>query len=82
MELDFTKKILEMFASRPGPKSGAQTPSKPEERKKGSSKNEPGSAGTSPDSKEKSKKILKKLSLNSKIFLEIGFAIRLKLIRI
>jgi len=60
MELDFTKKILEMFASRPGPKSGAQTPSKPEERKKGSSKNEPGSAGTSPDSKEKSKKILKR----------------------
>lgn len=32
-------------ASRPGPKSGAQTPSKPSERKKGSSKNEPGSAG-------------------------------------
>ncbi len=60
MELDFTKKILEMFASRPGPKSGAQTPSKPEERKKGSSKNEPGSAGTSPNSKEKSKKILKR----------------------
>jgi hypothetical protein len=60
MELDFTKKISEMFASRPGPKSGAQTPSKPEERKKGSSKNEPGSAGTSPDSKEKSEKILKR----------------------
>lgn len=32
-------------ASRPGPKSGAQTPSKPSERKKGSSKNKKGSAG-------------------------------------
>jgi hypothetical protein len=58
LELDiFDKKSL---GGRPGPKSGAQTPSKPEERKKGSSKNEPGSAGTSPDSKEKSKKILEK----------------------
>jgi hypothetical protein len=60
MELDFTKKITEMIAGRPGPKSSAQTPSKPEERKKGSSKNEPGSAGTSPSSKEKSQKILKR----------------------
>tara|TARA_S200002703_G_scaffold57092_1_gene49885 strand:- start:19172 stop:20158 length:987 start_codon:yes stop_codon:yes gene_type:complete len=57
MELDFSEEIK---ASRPGPKSAAQTPSKPEERKKGSSKNEPGSAGTSPESKEKSKKILKR----------------------
>lgn len=57
MELDFSE---ELSAGRPGPKSGAQTPSKPEERKKGSSKNEPGSAGTSPESKEKSKKILEK----------------------
>ena len=57
MELDFSEQIV---AGRPGPKSGAQTPSKPEERKKGSSKNEPGSAGTSPDSKEKSKKILER----------------------
>ena len=57
MELDFSEQIS---AGRPGPKSAAQTPSKPEERKKGSSKNEPGSAGTSPDSKEKSKKILKR----------------------
>ena len=55
MELDFSDQIQ---AGRPGPKSGAQTPSKPEERKKGSSKNEPGSAGTSPESKEKAKKIL------------------------
>lgn len=57
MELDFTNEIV---AGRPGPKSSAQTPAKPEEKKKGSSKNEPGSAGTSPDSKEKSKKILKR----------------------
>ena len=57
MELDFPE---ELRAARPGPKSGAQTPSKPEERKKGSSKNEPGSAGTSPESKEKSKKTLEK----------------------
>ena len=57
MELDFTDDIV---AGRPGPKSSAQTPAKPDERKKGSSRNEPGSAGTSPDSKEKSKKILKR----------------------
>ena len=33
-------------AARPGPKSAAQTPAKPSERKKGSSKNKPGSAGS------------------------------------
>jgi len=32
-------------AKRSGPKSGAQTPAKPSERKKGSDKNKPGSAG-------------------------------------
>ena len=36
----------EAVASRPGPKSSAQTPAKPSERKKGSSKNKPGSAGS------------------------------------
>lgn len=36
---------VEIEAKRPGPKSSAQTPSKPSEKKKGSSKNEPGSAG-------------------------------------
>lgn len=41
MELDFSEKLK---ASRPGPKSAAQTPAKPEEKKKGSSVNEPGSA--------------------------------------
>ena len=33
------------LGARPGPKSSAQTPAKPSERKKGSSKNKPGSAG-------------------------------------
>jgi hypothetical protein len=41
MELDFSE---ELKAGRPGPKSAAQTPAKPEERKEGSSVNEPGSA--------------------------------------
>ena len=40
-------KIKEEFkaAKRPGPKSAAQTPSKPSEKRKGSSKNKKGSAG-------------------------------------
>ena len=37
--------LKELEAARPGPKSGAQTPAKPSEKKKGSSKNKPGSAG-------------------------------------
>jgi hypothetical protein len=37
--------LEELGAARPGPKSGAQTPAKPSEKKKGSSKNKPGSAG-------------------------------------
>lgn len=41
MELDFSEKLK---AGRPGPKNAAQTPAKPEENKKGSSVNEPGSA--------------------------------------
>jgi len=36
---------IEIEAKRSGPKSSSQTPAKPSERKKGSSKNEPGSAG-------------------------------------
>ena len=47
-------------AKRKGPKSSAQTPAKPDERKKGSSVNKPGSAGTSPDAKEKAEKTLNK----------------------
>jgi hypothetical protein len=45
---------------RQGPKSSAQTPAKPEEKKKGSTTNEPGSAGTTPEAKEKAKEILKR----------------------
>lgn len=41
MELDFSEKIE---AKRPGPKSAAQTPAEPHEKKEGSSVNEPGSA--------------------------------------
>lgn len=36
---------VEIEAKRPGPKSSAQTPAKPSEKRKGSSKNKPGSAG-------------------------------------
>ena len=49
MEYDFSdqaKEFLELQAAkRPGRKSGAQTPAKPSERKKGSKKNPKGSAG-------------------------------------
>jgi len=71
MELDFTDEIL---AGRPGPKSSAQTPSKPEERKKGSVKNKPGSAGTSPNSKEKAEKILKRQDDKTKVTAAITFS--------
>jgi hypothetical protein len=50
----------ESEAKRPGPKSSAQTPAKPEDKKKGSKKNSPGSAGTKPDAKEKAEKSLQK----------------------
>ena len=43
MELDFSEEIN--ARKRSGPKSGAQTPAKPSEKKKGSDKNKPGSAG-------------------------------------
>jgi hypothetical protein len=71
MELDFTDEIK---AGRPGPKSSAQTPSKPEERKKGSTKNKPGSAGTSPDSKEKAEKILKRQDDKTRVTAAITFS--------
>lgn len=48
MEYDFSKEAKEFLesqsAKRSGPKSGAQTPAKPSERKEGSSKNKKGSA--------------------------------------
>ena len=55
--VDFSELIAK---KRQGPKSSAQTPSKPDERKKGSSVNKPGSAGTTPDAKEKAKEELNK----------------------
>ena len=46
-------------AARSGPKSSAQTPAKPSERKKGSFKNKPGSAGSKSDKAiEFSKKVI------------------------
>ena len=55
--VDFSELIAK---KRQGPKSSAQTPSKPDERKKGSSVNKPGSAGTTPNAKEKAKEALNK----------------------
>ena len=53
--------LSELIAKkRQGPKSSAQTPAKPDERKKGSSVNQPGSAGTTPDDKERAKEVLKR----------------------
>jgi len=53
---------FESNAKRKGPKSAAQTPSKPNERKKGSTKNKPGSAGTKSDKAiEFSKKVVEAL---------------------
>ena len=53
---------FELNAKRKGPKSAAQTPSKPSERRKGSSRNKPGSAGTKTDKGiEYSKKVIEAL---------------------
>jgi hypothetical protein len=53
---------FELNAKRKGPKSAAQTPAKPSERKKGSSRNKPGSAGTKSDKAiEFSKKVIEAL---------------------
>jgi hypothetical protein len=57
---------LETEAKRSGPKSSAQTPAKPEEKRSGSSKNSPGSAETSSEkSIQFSKKIIE--TLKSKV---------------
>lgn len=49
-------------AARRGPKSAAQTPAKPGERRKGSSRNKPGSAGTKSDKAiDFSKKVIEAL---------------------
>lgn len=52
---------IEIEAKRSGPKSAAQTPSKPSEKKSGSSKNRPGSAGTSGDAINFSTKVIEML---------------------
>jgi hypothetical protein len=52
---------IEIEAKRSGPKSGAQTPAKPSEKRKGSSKNKPGSAGTSGDAITFSTKVIEML---------------------
>ena len=49
MTYDPEKYGIENNAKRKGPKSAAQTPAKPSERRKGSSRNKPGSAGTKSD---------------------------------
>lgn len=64
---DYMMYSSEAQAARPGPKSSAQTPSKPEEKKKGSSKNPPGSAGTKPDAKEIAEKNLEKKDEKKKV---------------
>jgi hypothetical protein len=52
---------VEIEAKRPGPKSSAQTPAKPSERKEGSSKNKSGSAGTNGDAITFSAKVIEML---------------------
>jgi len=68
-EFEIEEALLEYMneseAKRPGPKSAAQTPSKPSEKKKGSSKNKPGSAGEKGSKITFSEKVIK--SLKSKV---------------
>jgi len=62
MTYDPEKYGIESNAKRKGPRSAAQTPAKPSERRKGSSKNKPGSAGTKSDKAiEFSKKVIEAL---------------------
>lgn len=72
MEVDFSQQISEA-KNRSGPKSSAQTPAKEDERKKGSKINEPGSAGTTPDAKEKAEKNLEKDDSKEVVKAEITF---------
>ena len=70
MEFDFSKEAKEFLqnseaAKRPGKKGAAQTPAKPSERKKGSSKNEKGSAGKGGKSITFSEKVI--TSLKNKV---------------
>lgn len=62
MTYDPEKYGIESNAKRKGPKSAAQTPAKPSERRKGSSRNKPGSAGTKSDKAiDFSKKVIEAL---------------------
>jgi len=65
MEMDFSEKIRELIESaaisRPGPKSGAQTPAPKSERRKGSNKNPKDSAGKGGGKISFSEKIVKSL---------------------
>jgi hypothetical protein len=66
MEVDFSSKIRELFenseaAKRSGPKSSAQTPAKPSERRSGSDKNPEGSASKDGSKIEFTKKIINSL---------------------
>jgi hypothetical protein len=72
MEVDFSQQIIEA-KSRSGPKSSAQTPAKPDERKKGSKMNEPGSAGTTPDAKQRAKEALERKDEKEIVKAEITF---------
>jgi hypothetical protein len=72
MELDFSQQISES-KKRPGPKSSAQSPAQEDEKKKGSKTNDPGSAGTKPDAKEKAEKELEKEDEKELIKAEITF---------
>ena len=60
------KNMKKSSAGRPGPKSAAQTPAKPEERKKGSSVNKPGSAGTEATHKIKPKSSYASITFSEK----------------
>ncbi len=60
------KNMKKSNAGRPGPRSAAQTPAKPEERKKGSSVNKPGSAGTEATHKIKPKSSYASITFSEK----------------
>lgn len=66
MEFDFSLQIKDLFenseaAKRPGPKSSAQTPAEPSERRKGSDKNPEGSASKDGKKIQFTEKIIKAL---------------------
>ena len=79
-EMEFWKEESDA-AKRPGRKSGAQTPAKPSERRKGSSKNKPGSAGKGGPSITFSEKVMEGPPLPALpgLFLEEPFLLSLGL---